>query len=56
MWLAIFTQQIQTLIALLNNDSFRGDPVSQRYVCEQIGELLEWVCLYGPRRITEKEE
>ena len=49
MWLAVFTQQIQTLIALLNDSSFRNDPMSQRYVCKQIGELLQWVSLYGPR-------
>lgn len=53
MWLAVFAQQIKTLITLLNNEQFRNDPVSQRYVCEILGELLRWIDLYGPHNIKE---
>ena len=48
LWLEVYETQIHTLVALLNNQAFRNDPITQRYTCERVGELLEWISLYGP--------
>lgn len=49
-WLKILETQIQTLQDLLKNEEFRKDKMMQRYVADQIGELLENLIIIGYKK------